>query len=104
MTSMLAEQYSFTSFFIQSNGFSVLTGPVSGVKITGMIDSELLKIMVCPLTHDQLRQEGDWLVNVKWGVKYPVRQGIPIMLIDEAQLPPGVNSLDELKQKICSQS
>ena len=69
-----------------------------------MIDPELLKVMVCPLTHDPLRQEGDWLVNVKWGLKYPIRQGIPVMLIDDAQLPPGVSSLDELKQKIGSNS
>jgi len=65
-----------------------------------MIDKELLDMMVCPLTHDKLRLEGDKLVNVKWGLKYPIRDGIPIMLIEQAELPESVESLEELKAKI----
>jgi len=57
-------------------------------------------MMVCPLTHDKLRLEGDKLVNVKWGLKYPIRDGIPIMLIEQAELPESVESLEELKAKI----
>lgn len=65
-----------------------------------MIDKELLAMMVCPFTRDQLRLEGDKLVNVKWGLKYPIRGGIPVMLVDQAELPPDVSSLDELRAKL----
>jgi len=68
-----------------------------------MIDPGLLKIMVCPLTHDPLKLEGDKLVNVKWHIKYPIRDGIPIMLIDQAELPEGVADLDQLKAKIAAE-
>ena len=63
------------------------------------IDPELLKILVCPLTRSPLRQEGEELVASVGGLRYPIRDGIPILLIDEAKLPSGVASLDELKQK-----
>lgn len=69
-----------------------------------MIDEKLLEMLVCPLTHDKLRAEGDMLVNVKWGITYPVRNGIPVMLLDEAVWPEGVNSLEEMKKKIAEES
>lgn len=51
------------------------------------IDPRLLEILVCPvtrgpLTYDRARAE---LVSVKAGLAYPVRGGIPVMLIDEAR-------------------
>ena len=67
-----------------------------------MIDKESLDIMVCPLSGDRLRLEGDKLVNVKWGLAYPIRNGIPVMLVDEAELPEGAASLEELKAKIAA--
>jgi uncharacterized protein len=66
---------------------------------TNVIDPQLLEILRCPLTHSKLRQEGDFLVAETGGLRYPVRDGIPVMLIEEAQLPPGVKSLDELKKQ-----
>ncbi len=65
-----------------------------------MIDKELLDIIICPLTGDKLRLEGNKLINEKWGLKYLIRKGIPIMLIDQAELPEGVASVEELKKKI----
>ena len=65
-----------------------------------MIDKELLDILICPVTGDKLRLEDDKLVNVKWGLKYPIRDGIPVMLADQAELPEGFNSLEELKARI----
>lgn len=62
------------------------------------IDPELLKILVCPLTRSPLRQEGEELVGEVGGLRYPIRHGIPVLLIDEAKLPAGVASLDEFKQ------
>ncbi|HWB53261.1 MAG TPA: Trm112 family protein [Tepidisphaeraceae bacterium] len=67
------------------------------------VDPELLAILRCPLTHSPLRQEGDFLVAEIGGLRYPVRDGIPAMLMEEAQLPPGVASLDDFKQQFKDQ-
>lgn len=53
----------------------------------GEIDPKLLEILVCPLTKGPLdydRTAGE-LVSKKAGLAYPVRDGIPIMLPDEAR-------------------
>jgi len=52
------------------------------------IDRRLLEILVCPLTkntleHDSARQE---LVSRGARLAYPIRDGIPIMLPDEARV------------------
>jgi uncharacterized protein len=64
------------------------------------LDPELLALLRCPLTHSKLRQEGDYLIAEQGGLAYPVRDGIPVMLVEEAKLPDGVSSLDELKARI----
>jgi hypothetical protein len=51
------------------------------------IDPKLLEILVCPLTkqplaYDRARQE---LVSRAAGLAFPIRDGIPIMLVDEAR-------------------
>jgi uncharacterized protein YbaR (Trm112 family) len=63
------------------------------------IDPQLLEILRCPLTHSKLRLEGDWLVAEVGGLRYPIRDGFPVMLMEEAELPPDVKSLEELKQR-----
>ena len=60
---------------------------------------EILAILRCPITLSPLRQEGDWLIAETGGLSYPVRDGIPVMLPEEAKLPPGVSSLDEFRQR-----
>jgi len=52
------------------------------------IDAELLRIMVCPVAHATLVQLGDWLYSTDPATrrKYPIRDGIPIMLIDESKV------------------
>jgi uncharacterized protein YbaR (Trm112 family) len=53
----------------------------------GEIDPKLLEILVCPLTKGPLeydRAAGE-LISKKAGLAYPVRDGIPIMLPDEAR-------------------
>lgn len=69
-----------------------------------MVDNELVNIMACPLTGDKLHQQGDWLVNAKWDLRYPIRNSTPIMLLDQAQLPQGIDSIEELKAKIAAAS
>ncbi|GAB4109892.1 MAG: hypothetical protein Kow00105_18620 [Phycisphaeraceae bacterium] len=63
------------------------------------ISPEVLKVLRCPLTRSPLTQEGDELVAEVGGLRYPIRDGIPILLIDEARLPEGIASLDEFKKK-----
>ena len=51
------------------------------------IDPKLLEILVCPvtkgpLTYDRERQE---LISEAAGLAYPIRDQIPIMLVDEAR-------------------
>lgn len=51
------------------------------------VDPRLLEILVCPLTKTRLRVDADAgeLVSDAAGLAYPVRDGIPIMLIEEAR-------------------
>lgn len=51
------------------------------------IDPKLLEILVCPLTKGPLRydRERQELVSDKAKLAYPIRDGIPIMLVDEAR-------------------
>jgi uncharacterized protein YbaR (Trm112 family) len=72
---------------------------MSEASTSNTLDPELLSILRCPLTRSPLRQEGDWLIAETGGLAYPVRDGIPVMLIEEARLPAGVTSLDEFKQR-----
>ena len=64
-----------------------------------MIDAALLEILRCPLTGSRLRPEGDFLVAEVGGLAYPVRDGFPVMLMEEAKLPAGVESLEVLKRQ-----
>ncbi len=52
------------------------------------IDAGLLEIMVCPESHARLIQVGDWLYSTDPATRrrYPIREGIPIMLIDESEV------------------
>ena len=50
-----------------------------------MVDERLLKILVCPQCKQDIRLEEDTLICDKCRLKYPIRDGIPIMLIDEAE-------------------
>jgi uncharacterized protein YbaR (Trm112 family) len=56
-------------------------------KSTARVDPKLLEILVCPLTKGPLRydaQRGE-LISERAGLAYPIRDGIPIMLVDEAR-------------------
>lgn len=55
--------------------------------MTQPVDPKLLEILVCPLTkvplvYDAAKQE---LISERAGLAYPIRDGIPIMLADEAR-------------------
>ncbi len=55
---------------------------------TQSVDPKLLEILVCPMTKGPLVYDRDAseLVSNKAGLAFPIRDGIPIMLIDEARV------------------
>jgi len=53
--------------------------------------------LVCPLGKFPLKQTGEYLECTNCGAKFPVKEGIPLLLIDDAVLPEGVNNIEELK-------
>jgi uncharacterized protein YbaR (Trm112 family) len=53
----------------------------------GQISPELLRILVCPEDKGPLElvDEGKFLLNPRNGYRYPIRNGIPVMLIEEGK-------------------
>ncbi|MGB1547941.1 MAG: Trm112 family protein [Alphaproteobacteria bacterium] len=51
------------------------------------VDPKLLEILVCPLTKEPLRYDAarQELISERAKLAYPIRDGIPIMLVDEAR-------------------
>ena len=51
------------------------------------VDPNLLEILVCPVTRGPLEydREAQELISRSAGLAYPIRDGIPIMLADEAR-------------------
>lgn len=52
-----------------------------------MIDPELLSILACPKCKHPVRLEGEKILctSPACGLRYPIRDGIPVMLIEEAE-------------------
>jgi uncharacterized protein YbaR (Trm112 family) len=53
-----------------------------------LIDPALAEILVCPVDHGGLEEDvpASRLVCTSCGRRYPVREGIPVMLVEEAEL------------------
>ncbi|MDD5439214.1 MAG: Trm112 family protein [Candidatus Omnitrophica bacterium] len=52
-----------------------------------MIDKELLDILACPACKSGVKYENEKIICQKCGLRYPVRDGIPVMLVSEAEKP-----------------
>lgn len=52
------------------------------------LDADLLAILVCPLTRASLRYDeaAQELISDAAGLAYPVRDGVPVMLVEEARV------------------
>ncbi len=72
---------------------------MSELSDSNKLSAELIAMLRCPLTRSELKQEGDFLVAEVGGLRYPIREGIPVMLIEEAKLPAGCKSLEEFKSR-----
>ena len=56
-------------------------------KLGGDVDPELLAILACPLDKQPVTRQGNYLVCQECQRHYPIRDGIPVMLIEEALTP-----------------
>ncbi len=50
-----------------------------------MIDKELLDILACPACKGDVKLDAEKIVCTKCGLRYPIKDGIPVMLIDEGE-------------------
>ena len=62
-----------------------------------MPSEELLSLLVCPMGKAPLRREGDVLVCTRCGPRFAIKDDIPDMLIEEADLPPSCATLTDLE-------
>ncbi|OPX29378.1 MAG: hypothetical protein B1H08_03910 [Candidatus Omnitrophica bacterium 4484_171] len=51
-----------------------------------MIDSNLLKILACPFCKADVSLKDNKIICTQCGRKYPIKDDIPIMLIEEAEI------------------
>jgi hypothetical protein len=63
-----------------------------------MISPELLEILRCPMNPSKTKVvlQGQHLVCEQCALKFPIKDGFPVMIVEEAELPPGCESLNDL--------
>lgn len=63
-----------------------------------MISQELLDILRCPMdpSNTRLTLEGDRLVCQRCALKFKIKDGLPILVAEEAELPPECAALEQL--------
>jgi len=67
-----------------------------------MISPELLQILRCPMDPErktELVLEENALRCPRCGLKYPIKDGFPVLVVEEAEPPPGCESLSDLPSK-----
>jgi uncharacterized protein YbaR (Trm112 family) len=63
-----------------------------------MISQELLEILRCPMdpSNTRLTLDGDRLICQRCALKFKIKDGFPVMVVEEAELPAGCESLSQL--------
>ncbi len=63
-----------------------------------MISQDLLEILRCPMdpSRTRLTLDGDQLICQRCGLIFKIKDGFPVLIVEEAELPPGCKSLDQL--------
>lgn len=62
-----------------------------------MVNEDLLSLLVCPMGKAPLRLEGNSLVCTRCGTRFAIKDDIPNMLIEEAELPAECPTLQSLE-------
>jgi len=62
-----------------------------------MVSEEFLSLLVCPMGKVPLKREGDMLICTHCGTRYAIKDDIPNMIVEEAELPPGCAGLADLE-------
>jgi uncharacterized protein YbaR (Trm112 family) len=62
-----------------------------------MVSEDLIALLVCPMGKAPLRREGNTLVCTRCGPRFEIKDDIPNMLIEEAQLPAGCAAISDLE-------
>ena len=62
-----------------------------------MVNEALLALLVCPMGKAPLRREGDALICTRCGPRFAIRDDIPDMLMEDAELPPSCTALADLE-------
>ena len=52
---------------------------------SGILDEDLLRILACPACRADVRLENGKIVCLGCNKKYPIKDGIPVMLVEEAE-------------------
>ncbi|HZT82628.1 MAG TPA: Trm112 family protein [Gemmataceae bacterium] len=63
-----------------------------------MLSPDFVDALRCPNdpSHTRVALEGEALVCQRCRLRFPIRDGFPNMIVEEAELPPGCTSLDQL--------
>lgn len=62
-----------------------------------MIGQDFLDLLRCPLdTQTRLTQEGERLVCGRCALRFPIVDGFPKLIVEEAELPAGCNAIADL--------
>jgi len=63
-----------------------------------MLSQDLLTLLRCPMdpSHTTLAEENGRLVCQRCRLAFPIRDGFPTLLVEEAELPPGCTNLEQL--------
>lgn len=92
----------FTAFYdkaaSEADKFDEQAGPRTANRRKAMsepIAQDFVEFLRCPIGHSPLVAEADGLV-CRCGARFAVRDGIPNLVIEEAQLPEGITEVEEL--------
>ena len=62
-----------------------------------MVSEHFLAMLVCPMGKVPLKHEGETLICTQCGTKFAIKDDIPNMIVEEAELPHDCASLADLE-------
>jgi len=55
------------------------------------MDKDLIDMLACPSCKAKVQEDNNKIICTKCGLRYPIRDGIPVMIFEEAEKPEGKN-------------